>query len=305
MCSRLLALCVALLLASPAIAQEIVSSVETLEPEDPEAWAMQLFAAISLPTGLGPPSQLGRGDLSLTGELLQIPHLDQRQRTVGFGGFKEEDLNRSPAAARLRAGWGLGGGWTLEGGFAPPVEIDGVEALLLSVAVEKRLWSGPRADGALRLHGLSGEIKGDLTCTEGADHLFPPGSAENPFGCEAPSNDEMSIESYGLEALASWKLRRTESAPKVFAGVSWTRHETEFQVDALTFGFRDRALLLAEDDAFAARLGVSGSWRRSLFGGELLYAPLDVRRRGEGGRFDPVESDDLVQLRLFWRLRLR
>lgn len=300
----LLSLCL-LLWTLPLGAQEVIAPIDTLEPEDPEAWAMQLFASISLPTSLGPLSTLERGELSLSGELLQVPHLDQRQRTVGFGGFKEEDLNRSPVAARLRAQLGLGAGWTIEAGLAPPIEIDGVEATLLSLALEKRLWSGPRAAWALRVHGLSGEIEGDLTCTEGADHLFPPGSAENPFGCEAPSNDEMSIDSYGVEGLASWKLRGTEASPTLFGGVSWTRHEMEFQVDALTFGFRDRALLLAEDEAVAVRGGFSWPWGRSVLGGEVLYAPLDVRRRGDGGRFGPVESDDLVQLRLLWRLRVR
>lgn len=291
-------------MATSTEAQEVFDPIDDLEFEDPEAWAMNHFASATLPTGGAPSSDIGLGDIELGFEILHLPHLDQRQRTVGFDGFKEEDLNRSPAAARLMATLGIGAGWRLEAGWAPPVEVDGVEADLWSLALEKDVWRGSKSSLGLRAHAQSGDIIGDLTCTAGKDERFPPGSAENPFGCEAPSRDEMRIDSLGLEMLVSRELGRTGSGPVLHAGLSWNRLDTEFQVDALTFGIRDRSLLRSDGDTFTARTGMSWQLGRSRVGAEVFWAPLEVRRR-DGADLGPVEDDDLVHLRLSWTRRLR
>lgn len=289
---------------APVLSQQVFDPIEDLEFEAPEAWAMNYFASATLPTGGSPASDLELGGFELGLEVLQLPHLDQEQRTVGFGGFKEEDLNRSPAAARISATLGLGAGWRLEAGWAPPVEIDGVEADLWSLALERDLWRGARAGIGMRLHAQSGEITGDLTCTAGKDERFPPGSAANPFGCEAPSRDEMRIDSVGFELLASIGLGRSSHGPQLHGGFSWNQLDTEFQVDALTFGFRDRSLLRSDGDTFTVRSGLSWLLGRNRFGTEVFWAPLEVRRPAEGS-LGATETDDLIHLRLTWTRRLR
>ena len=283
-----------LLVAWPASSQEIFAPVQELDFEDPEAWAMTFFTSATLQTGLGTVPERRRGEVTLGLELLTIPHLDTEQRTVGFGGFKEEDLNRSPVWARLRAEFGLGGGWGAVLGWAPPVELDGIKASLVSLAIEKSIMRrGPWTVG-LRLYGQIGSAEGDLTCTEGGDELFPPGSAMNPFGCEAPSEDEIEMHYMGAELVAGY--RPEGSRWTLHGGVSANHLDMELQVDARTFGFIDRSLLLADGDTVGLTLGVTRqTGSRGELGAEVFYSPLDVVRFGVG------ESDDLLHLRLIWR----
>ncbi len=298
-----LALLACLAVVSSTLAQEVFDPIEDLEFDAPEAWAMNYFASATLPAGRALDSDLERGGIDVGFEILHLPHLNQEQRTVGFGGFKEEDFNRSPAAARMFGRFGLGGGWRLEVGWAPPVEVDGVEADLWSVAVEKDLWRGARMGLGTRIHGQTGTIAGDLTCKAG-EELSPAGSPGNLFACEAPSRDEMQLNSVGVELVASHELGRNGAGPALHGGISWNRLDTEFQVDALTFGIRDRSLLRSDGETLTVRAGASWRFSRSQLVTQVLWAPLQVRRL-EGPSLGPAQSDDLVHVRLSWTRRLR
>ena len=289
--------------ASSTVAQDVINPISDLEFEAPEAWAMNYFASATLPTGRALDSDLERGGIQLGFDLLHLPHLDQEQRTVGFGGFKEEDFNRSPAAARIFGRFGLGGGWRLEAGWAPPVEVDGVEAHLWSAAIEKDLWQGARTGLSARLHAQTGTITGDLTCQAG-EEASPAGSPGNQFGCEAPSRDEMQLDSVGLELAVSHRLGRNDAGPALHGAISWNQLDTEFQVDALTFGIRDRSLLRSDGETFTVRAGASWKLGRSQLVTQVLWAPLEVRRL-EGPRLGPPRNDDLVQFRLSLSRRFR
>ena len=76
------------------------------------------------------------------------------------------------------------------------------------------------------------------------------------------------------------------------------RTELQAQVDALTFGFRDRSRLVADGVLHYAAIGV----RRDLgthwsVATEVLHVPLDVRRAPDAAvRSEPFTS---------WRLQLR
>lgn len=292
-----------LLPAWAARAQSVIDPVLDLEFDEPESWAMKFFTSVSLQTALGAVPDRDAGDVSLGLELLSVPHLDRSQRTVGFGGFKEEDLNRSPAWARLRAEVGLGAGWGLVVGWAPPVEVDGVEAELWSLALEKSLWRSDAVSFGGRAYAQTGEASGDLTCAEGGDERFPPGSDRNPFGCLAPSSDEISMDYVGVELVGSYDPApgRSGPMPEWHAGLSFNRLDMEFQVDALTFDFHDLSLLRTEGDTIGFTLGATwDTGRRGRLGAEVFYSPLDVRRVGQ-----EKESDDLVNLRLLWRWQVR
>lgn len=295
-------LLVAWSIASPAArAQPTFEFTQQLDFDEPEAWAMKFFTAACLPSLVGPVEERERGRIDLGFELLQIPHLDREQRTVGFGGFKEEDLNRSPVWGRLRLDVGLGGGFTLGVGWVPPVEGDGVEANLVSLGLSRPIIQGQRWSLGLHLRGQVGEAQGDFTCAAGGDERFAPGTPENPFGCEAPSNDEVTMDSWGADLV--WSLRaRGPRAPSWHVAAGWSRLDLSFQVDALTFGFRDRSRLETEGEI--VHFAAGASWRlgeRLGLATELFWAPLDIQRVGQIS----TEDDPLVHLRVLGRWRLR
>jgi hypothetical protein len=288
-----------MIMAASAAAQETFSPVTELDSNAPEAWALRYFTSASLFTGAGPAERRAPGALDFSLETIWVPELDKEQRTVGYGGTKEEELNRSPIWARLRVRVALPAGWEAEAGYIPPLEIDGVKANLFAFAIGRQLArSGPFALG-LRLHLQRGKAKGDFTCKEGKDHLFPTGSQQNPYGCEAPSKDEVSLDSTGLELTGSYDLGgRT---PTLHAAVSYNRMDVEFQVDALTFGFHDRSLLKNEGDVVTFATGATWKLRgKTSLGFEVLYAPLDIKRPGQ-----EEKDDSLLHARALLRVPLR
>ena len=296
---RLAVGCLALLPLLPSSAQE-VRVVEDLDFDRPEAWAMKFFNAAALLTSLGPVEARDAGSVELGFEAVSIPDLSARQRTVGFGGIKEEDLNRLPVWGRLRGTVGLPGGFALTLGWVPPVELDGIQANLVSAALERPLITRERWGLGARLLAQVGEVEGDLTCSE-QDASIPAGAPGNEFGCEAPSSDTVTLEYTGLELVGRYTLGGGGS-PVLHLGLSAQRMDMEFQVDARTFGFRDRTLLLADGWTYAATFG--STWdlgQRSHLGLELFYSPLRVDRLGES----PDQNDALFNLRALFRYRLR
>ena len=95
-----LVLLVSLAPAAEAQRTEVLDIVDPLDFDEPEAWALKYFTAVSLLTSLGGVEVREPWSIEVGLELTSVPHLDREQRTVGFGGFKEEDLNRSPVSAR-------------------------------------------------------------------------------------------------------------------------------------------------------------------------------------------------------------
>lgn len=294
------ALLAGLLLATASAGQEVISPVEDLDFDAPESWALKTFAAISFLTSLGPVEPLDRGDVRLGLELLQVPHFDLEQRTVGYGGRKEEDLNRSPVQVRIRATVGLGAGFSAELGLVPPVEVDGTEATLVSAALERSLVERGRGSLGVRLAGQLGEVEGDFTCAEGGDHRFPPGSAENPFGCRGPSRDHADLTWFGVEVVGAVRLDRPRWR-SLHASLGWQRTNLHFRVDAEVFGFVDRTLLRTEGDVVFLALGSRWSLgRKTDVALEAFWAPLDVQRLGD----DRAGSDDLLHARALVERRL-
>lgn len=288
-----------LLGAAAAGAQETFSPVTELEDNAPETWALRYFTSASLFTSAGAGERRDAGAIDAGLETIWVPSLDQEQRTVGYGGQKEEELNRSPVWARLRAGVALPAGFYAEVGYVPPVEIDGVKANLFAVALERNLVESGSFTLGLRLHLQRGKAEGDFTCKKGKDHLFPPGSPQNLFGCEAPSKDEVRLNSTGLELKAAYDLEG--SKPTLHAAVSYNRLDVEFQVDALTFGVHDRSLLKNEGDTLTFAAGATWQIRgRARLGFEALYAPLEIERPGQ-----TEEDDPLLHARALLSLPLR
>lgn len=281
--------------ATCAHGQEVVHQDELLNPDRPEAWALRRSAATTLMTAFGETPELGRWHWLFAVDAGDIPRLSTEEQRVGFNGEKIEDLNKSPVFARLRASVGLPGGWVGELGYTPPVGINGAKASnLFDLAIGHRIMTRGNVTLSVRAFGQHGSIHGDITCP--ASLAGVSDLEQNPYGCQAPSNDRVTLNDYGLDLTAGlnkgpWHWHATAGA---------VRTELQAQVDALTFDVRDRSRLVANGTLQFGAIGV----RRDIglhwsLGTELLYVPLHVRRGDAAER----TNDSLTSVRLELRYR--
>lgn len=285
----------------PAAAQPVIETEEDLDFDRPEAWAMKWFASAAIPTGLGAPRDREPWEVELGLEGGWLPSLSEDERRVGFDGQKVEDLNRSDVFGRVRATVGLPGRLSLEAGWVPPVEVDGLEPNLLSVALARPLAAGRSWRLGGRLHATSGEVEGDVTCDRRTVAAGDDPVA-NPFGCTEPSRDEVTLRTAGAELSIAWPLTRGRSRLEPYLAAGGTWHDHEFQVNARYAGVVDRNLLLADGFTWHAAGGLDWSLGdRTRLAGELFYSPLDIERPPAR----ESENDELLNVRLLlaWRLR--
>lgn len=287
----------ALALAGAAGAQTTIDEVQELPFDAPQSWAMQYFTSVALSTGLGVADEPEPGSIEIGLEAYSVPQLSEAERTVGFGGTKPEDLNRTEVFGRPRLLVGLPARFTAEASYVPPIDIAGVEPELWSLALGRPLT--PR-DARLRLGArlvfLEGSFEGDLTCSRDEIEGGP-----NPFDCEAPSNDEHRMEVVSLELTGSLALGR-EGRWRPYLAVAGHRMDLEFQVDARYGGLVDRTLLVTDGDTVSFAGGVDlRLGTRGRLAAELLWAPLEVVRPPR----TTTENDDLLHVRVGYRYRLR
>ncbi len=292
-----LALCAA---APPAAGQTPLRESEDLAFHRPEAWGMAYFSSINLLTGFGAPEASEPGDLEIGVELAWIPSLSEAERTIGFYGTKTEDLNKTSLFGRPRLALGLPRDLTLTLSYVPPIEISDVEPHLFAAALGRPLAGGERWRLGGRLVGQTGTMKGDLTCPRsaveaGADRRL------NPFGCEVPSRDRITIVSSSFELAAARAPRGTAGLePYLGAALNW--FDLDFDVRALYSGIDDRSQLTTEGTSVSLTAGVAwrgtGRLRAAL---ELFYTPLEIERR----RGAPIRTEELVNVRTFLSYRLR
>ena len=98
---------------------------QKVDLDSPEGWAMAFMTASAQNLGQVPPHSVDVRDISISAELSSIPRLTREQQRIGFGGFKDEDLNKSPAFGRLRANIGLPWNLNAEISWTPPLQING------------------------------------------------------------------------------------------------------------------------------------------------------------------------------------
>ncbi|HEY0661318.1 MAG TPA: hypothetical protein VGD21_08395 [Lysobacter sp.] len=256
---------------------------------------MNYFAASTFMTAFGESPALAPGDWDAAVELGHIPRLSDRQQRVGFAGFKTEDLNRSPVFGRLRLTVGLPAHWFAEFAYTPPLTIDGAQPHhLVAAAVGRRVIERDGYTLSARIFGQHGEVRGDITCP---DELAGVEDRElNPSGCQAASNDRLSLDHYGVELASGWAT----GSWHWHASLGAARTELEVQVDALTYDVRDRSRLVARDVLPFVAVGtgrdIGAHWR---LGVEILHVPLTVTRDEDEGR----EHDPLTSLRVQLRYR--
>lgn len=293
-------LTIVLVAARGARAQPIVDIVEELEFDRTESWAMQYFASVQRLTGIGVPRELPAGSIELGLELGWVPSLSEEQRRVGFDGTKVEDLNRTSVFGRPRLLIGLPRKFSLTLSWVPPIEVFGVESNLLAASLARPVWVSDRWRLGLGFTAQYGTLEGDLTCSEkevaGGDD-----PELNPFKCEEPSNDRMTMSAAGLELSVARKLARS---PKFepYVSIGTTFMDLEFQVDARYSGLIDRSVLLT--DGWTAQVTAGTRYlssARTHLGVELFYSPLDVVRPPSSSS----DNDGLFNVRAYFGFALR
>jgi hypothetical protein len=282
-----LALAAALTSTAPALAQPpVLAPIEELDDDRPEAWLMAHTAMVLRSSAVAVEQSRAAGAFELSFELGSIPHLSTEERTVGFGGLKPEHVNRSPGFARLGATVGIGFGWSAGLGWIPPIELDGARANVLALAFARPVVERPSWRIGVRFGAQRGELDGDFTCTADDVAGGTPGSPGNPFGCEAVSADEMTLRDRFVELGLASDLGVVD----LHATLGFHQLELDFQVDALTFGFRDRTLLRADLDTWTFAVGASGELRPGTsLAAEIATTPSTSiasarRSRGASGR---------------------
>jgi len=275
--------CIAMVISQTASAQFVLERTEEIDFDRPEAWAMKRSASLTLFTGLGPPRDREAGEVELGLELGWNPSLSEDEMRVGFNGIKVENMGRLDVVPRLRVTVGLGRKTSLDLSYTPPVTLEGLEPHLFAAAVERPMWRSGRWVVGVRAYGQIGEVSGDITCS--ADEAaIPPGDPGNVFGCEEPSSDVVTLNYVGLGLTGGYEL--PGSGGKAFHFGAFANYmDLEFQVDALTFGFRDRIRQLTDGWTWAVTGGFSFSLGRpTRLAFEAFYSPLNVDR--------PVFDDD-------------
>jgi len=287
--------------SAPVDALEVTRGTEHLDSDRPEAWAMFYTTAVTLPVGLGTPSDREPGSIDAGIELGSIPSLSKSERTVGFNGTKEEDLNKSPVFARPRLSIGLPGHFSLVLAYVPPLRVYGLKPNLFAVILERPLLQYNAWRIGARLYAQTGTVEGDFTCSSSVANK-PPGSPQNPFGCEGKSSDEATQRYAGFELSASYRFESLGGLSP-YLSVSANYLDTRVRVNATTFGVRDRTKLMADDWNHGISAGLSYPVNPRLdFSAGMFYSPLKVRRGFDAtGR----QNDEFLNFRALLRYRFR
>lgn len=276
-----------------AQAQDLEVGYENKPFDSPEGWAMAHTLASAINLGSAPAEDLGLWKWRLEGEVASIPHLSEAQQKVGFGGFKQEDLNKSPVFGRAKLNVGLPGAFTAQLSWSPSINIGGAKPSgLFGAAIERALFTSGRWQLGGRLHAVRGSAIADVTCSK-RTVSFSPGSAENPFSCAAPSKDRIRMNQQGVEIMLSRSINDDRWHP--FVALAHTRFNPFIGVEAALFDIIHEWELESSGSVSTYSVGASFAatpkWRAST---AFSYTPLRVRRPP----LSLTESDD------FWTLRL-
>ena len=260
-----------------AVAQDVLFDYEREAFDSPEGWAMAHTVAATLNLGAGPSGPMAVGDWRLSAELGSIPHLSREDQRVGFGGFKLEDMNKSPVFGRGRLHVGLPAAVTAELSWTPPLEINGGQPEnLVGLALERSLWQGESWRVGARLFAVRGDATGDTTCSRSVA-AQPPGTAANPYGCRAPSDDTLRLDHEGVELMVSRTLGNGLWQP--FVALASTHLNPYVEIEALVFDSLDLSELESSGTVQTLSAGtllrVSPRWQVSA---ALSWTPLTVRR---------------------------
>jgi hypothetical protein len=271
---------------------------ERFDLDSPEGWAMAFMTTSAQNLGQMPPQSVNIKDISISAELSSIPRLSKEQQKVGLGGYKNEDLNKSPAFGRLRASMGLPWDVSAEISWTPPVKInDSKPDHLWGAALSKPIFNNEKIGIGLRLFLLRGGVIASVTCSEDAIK-YEAYSDENYVGCVGLSNDRLQMNHEGVEVFLSFK---NSLAIDPWISLASSSINSSVDIDAPIYNsetpleeFRQKSTIHSSGliHTFSAGLNydLDEDWSLNLSGS---YTPLDVQRSNNNS-----DNDD------FWNLRL-
>jgi len=261
--------------------------------DSPEGWAMAYNLATALNLATGPAEHRGVFTWKIEAELASIPHLSKEQQRVGFGGFKPEDMNKSPVFGRARVSVALPAAVTAELSWTPPLEIDGAKPeSLFGLALERELVSVGAWRLGGRLHAVRGHASADVTCSRDVASNAP-GSPSNLFGCSGPSVDRLRMNQQGAEVMLSRSMFDGRLQP--FVAYATTHFRPFVEVEAPLFDsvhfWELQSSGSVDTWTLGARVAITPVWQSSV---AFSYTPLSVIRP----RMDNRQDDG------FWSLRI-
>ena len=296
---------IAWIFTGAAIAQTNVrTTVQHVNFDSPEAWALKYFTSTTMLSGLQPPErpieERRFGSIAVGLELGWLPALSPEQARVGFGGKKEEDLNKAPIFARPRVTVGLPWRFSLIAAAPPTLRVFGVAPHLFALGLERPILERDQSRLDWRASGQLGSVNGAFTCPNSALG-FPSGSPNNPTGCIARSSDTISLRYAGTELQFAHRIPRIPRlTPHVAAGVNFI--DGVVQVNAPLERFLDRTRLWTHGTTFSGSVGASYSLtRRVAFVVDAFYSPLGVQRSPTV----PRANDGLFNVRALLGYNLR
>ena len=269
----------------------IAYSDQKVDLDSPEGWAMAFMTASAQNLGQAPPHTLNVRDISISAELSSIPRLSKEQQKIGFGGFKDEDLNKSPAFGRLRANVGLPWNVDAEISWTPPLKINNSKPdHLWGAALSKPLFDNERISVGLRLFLLRGGVIASVTCSEDTIN-FTPYTLQNPSGCVGLSADKLKMDHEGVEVFLSFN---NASAILPWISLATSNIDNSVEIDAPLEVGRERATVYSSGTIQTLSVGfdyeISENWSLNA---SSSYTPLDVQRPN-----DNSDNDD------FWNVRV-
>ena len=268
----------------------IAYSDQNVDLDSPEGWAMAFMTASALNLGQAPPHSVDVRDISFSAELSSIPRLSREQQRIGFGGFKDEDLNKSPAFGRLRANVGLPWNVDAEISWTPPLKINNSKPdHLWGAALSKPLFDNERISVGLRLFLLRGGVIASVTCSEDTIN-FAPYTLQNTAGCIGLSDDKLQMDHEGVEVFLSFN-NTSNIIPWI--SLASTNIDNAVEIDAPLEIGRERASVYSSGTiqtlSFGLNYDISENWSLNA---ASSYTPLAVQRPN-----DSSDNDD------FWNVR--
>ena len=268
----------------------IAYSDQNVDLDSPEGWAMAFMTASAQNLGQAPPHSVNVRDISVSAELSSIPRLSREQQRIGFGGFKDEDLNKSPAFGRLRANVGLPWNVDAEISWTPPLKINNSKPdHLWGAALSKPLFDNERISVGLRLFLLRGGVIASVTCSEDTIN-FAPYTLQNTAGCIGLSDDKLQMDHEGVEVFLSFN-NTSNIIPWI--SLASTNIDNAVEIDAPLEIGRERASVYSSGTiqtlSFGLNYDISENWSLNA---ASSYTPLDVQRPN-----DSSDNDD------FWNVR--
>ena len=252
--------------------------------DSPEGWAMSYMTAASLNLSDKFPEPLTLGQFNITAAISTIPELNEEQQKIGFGGFKDEDLNKSLVFGRGKITAGFYWNSVIELSWTPPLEIDGAKPeQMWGLAVAKQIYTNEDFNLGIRLYKFNGQATASVTCSEEnvMQPLYSPG---NISGCIGISKDKIDMSHDGIEILFQ---RESSMGFKPWFSLASTRLRPSVQINAPLEFIQEEAFVETSGRLTTLNLGLnyklSENWLLNL---GTSYTPIDVQRPEMSGGND-------------------